>query len=167
MAGELYISRLPCLMLAGDLRGSSWKICLLRPTQQPQPAKADLPFIVEVRVFGCTHRAQLKARDLAWLSLAFQHAGQPWSCRLPPFPSRIPRRDVWLSRLPAGMLACARAGKWTDQGWAQRTTGLALALLTISWLPIGYARHLSALADKLASLRWTLRYRPFMSPARA
>ncbi|MBN0997197.1 MFS transporter, partial [Pseudomonas aeruginosa] len=39
----------------------------------------------------------------------------------------------------AGMLAAARAGKWADQGWAQRTTGLALALLTISWLPIGYA----------------------------
>ena len=25
-----------------------------------------------------------------------------------------------------------------DQGWAQRTTGLALALLALSWLPIGY-----------------------------
>lgn len=38
----------------------------------------------------------------------------------------------------AGALAAAKAGAWADRGWGQRATGLALALLTLSWLPIAY-----------------------------
>ncbi|MFK3775754.1 MFS transporter [Pseudomonas sp. NPDC089406] len=34
----------------------------------------------------------------------------------------------------AGALAASRAGCWADQGRGQRTTGWALALLTLSWL---------------------------------
>ncbi|MEF3305586.1 MFS transporter [Paenibacillus sp. GYB003] len=41
----------------------------------------------------------------------------------------------------AGALAAARAGRLADRGLGQRTTGIALALLLMSWLPIGYARH--------------------------
>lgn len=36
----------------------------------------------------------------------------------------------------AGALAAARAGHWADRGWAQRTTGVSLMLLTLSWLPL-------------------------------
>ncbi|MGC0952788.1 MFS transporter [Pantoea agglomerans] len=36
----------------------------------------------------------------------------------------------------AGALAASRAGAWADLGLGQRATGLALALLTFSWLPI-------------------------------
>ncbi|MGE7919376.1 MFS transporter [Viridibacillus sp. NPDC093762] len=38
----------------------------------------------------------------------------------------------------AGALAAARAGKLADRGYGQRTTGIALALLLISWLFISY-----------------------------
>ena len=38
----------------------------------------------------------------------------------------------------AGALAAAKAGAWADRGWGQRATGLALALLLLSWLPIAY-----------------------------
>lgn len=38
----------------------------------------------------------------------------------------------------AGALAAARAGKLADQGYGKRTTGIALALLLISWLFISY-----------------------------
>jgi len=38
----------------------------------------------------------------------------------------------------AGALAAARAGKLADRGFAQRTTGIALGLLLISWLFISY-----------------------------
>ncbi|ODV53958.1 MFS transporter [Lysinibacillus fusiformis] len=38
----------------------------------------------------------------------------------------------------AGALAAARAGRLADRGYAQRTTGIALALLLISWLFISY-----------------------------
>jgi len=36
----------------------------------------------------------------------------------------------------AGALAASRAGAWADLGLGQRATGLALALLPFSWLPI-------------------------------
>lgn len=41
----------------------------------------------------------------------------------------------------AGALAASRAGRWADSGLAQRATGLALALLTLSWLPIAALPH--------------------------
>ncbi|WP_263054015.1 MFS transporter [[Curtobacterium] plantarum] len=44
----------------------------------------------------------------------------------------------------AGALAASRAGAWADLGLGQRATGLALALLTFSWLPIA-ALHNSLL----------------------
>jgi predicted MFS family arabinose efflux permease len=37
----------------------------------------------------------------------------------------------------AGALAASGAGRLADRGLGQRTTGIALTLLTISWLPIG------------------------------
>jgi len=36
----------------------------------------------------------------------------------------------------AGALGAARAGCWTDRGLGQRVTGIALALMLVSWLPI-------------------------------
>jgi predicted MFS family arabinose efflux permease len=41
----------------------------------------------------------------------------------------------------AGALAAARAGHLADRGLGQRTTGMALTLLLISWLPISYTQH--------------------------
>ncbi|WP_419886751.1 MFS transporter [Paenibacillus sp. B-A-8] len=41
----------------------------------------------------------------------------------------------------AGALAAARAGRLADQGLGQKTTGVALILLLISWLPISYVQH--------------------------
>jgi len=38
----------------------------------------------------------------------------------------------------AGALAASRAGLWADKGRGQRATGIALAVLTLSWLPIAY-----------------------------
>lgn len=40
-----------------------------------------------------------------------------------------------------GALAAARAGRLADRGFGQRTTGVALILLLISWLPISYTQH--------------------------
>lgn len=39
----------------------------------------------------------------------------------------------------AGALAASRAGRWADQGSGQRITGIALALLALSWVPIAFA----------------------------
>jgi predicted MFS family arabinose efflux permease len=36
----------------------------------------------------------------------------------------------------AGALGAARAGYWADRGHAQRTSGIALVLMTLAWLPL-------------------------------
>ncbi|MFF9287158.1 MFS transporter [Streptomyces griseosporeus] len=41
----------------------------------------------------------------------------------------------------AGALAATVAGRLNDRGLSQRTTGIALALLTASWLPLSFTRH--------------------------
>lgn len=37
----------------------------------------------------------------------------------------------------AGALAAARAGRWADQGFAQRSSAAALVVLLLAWLPLG------------------------------
>ncbi|HEV7320066.1 MAG TPA: MFS transporter [Ensifer sp.] len=41
----------------------------------------------------------------------------------------------------AGALAASRAGRWTDRGFGQATTGIALALMLFAWLPISLLDH--------------------------
>ncbi|SOD91663.1 MFS transporter [Caenispirillum bisanense] len=41
----------------------------------------------------------------------------------------------------AGALGAARAGRWADRGYGQRTTGVALGLMTVAWLPISLLPH--------------------------
>lgn len=41
----------------------------------------------------------------------------------------------------AGALGAARAGRFADRGLERATTGVALGLLLVSWLPIGLVRH--------------------------
>ncbi len=40
-----------------------------------------------------------------------------------------------------GALAASRAGVWADRGHGQRTSGIALALLCLAWLPMGWAQQ--------------------------
>ena len=52
-----------------------------------------------------------------------------------------------------GALAAARAGRWADRGWAQRSSGLMLALLLASWLPLALGmRWLTALILGIVAL---------------
>jgi predicted MFS family arabinose efflux permease len=51
----------------------------------------------------------------------------------------------------AGALAASRAGRWADKGLGQRVTGIALVLLTLSWLPTALL-HTSLLALVLGVL---------------
>lgn len=41
----------------------------------------------------------------------------------------------------AGAAAAGAAGRWNDRGLAQRTTGTALVLLAVSWLPLASTRQ--------------------------
>ena len=41
----------------------------------------------------------------------------------------------------AGALGATRAGRWTDRGLGQRTTGISLALMLLAWWPISLLPH--------------------------
>lgn len=41
----------------------------------------------------------------------------------------------------AGALGATRAGRWTDRGYGQRTTGIALGLMLLCWLLIAQLNH--------------------------
>lgn len=38
----------------------------------------------------------------------------------------------------AGAFFAGRAGRWADQGWSQRTSAAALALLLLAWIPLSF-----------------------------
>ncbi|MDF3871851.1 MFS transporter [Pseudomonas putida] len=66
-----------------------------------------------------------------------------WSAMVMPLsaaPLALSHTEIGLFGLAgvAGTLAAARAGRLADQGLGERTTGLALALLTLSWLPTAF-----------------------------
>lgn len=53
----------------------------------------------------------------------------------------------------AGALAASKAGRWADRGLGRRTTGMALTLLTLSWLPTAFTQtSLVALAVGVIAL---------------
>ncbi|MCE0967396.1 MFS transporter [Pseudomonas putida] len=66
-----------------------------------------------------------------------------WSAMVMPLsaaPLAMSHTEIGLFGLAgvAGTLAAARAGRLADRGLGERTTGLALALLTLSWLPTAF-----------------------------
>ncbi len=128
-----------CLMLV--IAGVVWKIMPSPRSSRSRSRKADLPFLIEVRVSAVPHRAATEKARITALFI-FAAFSMLWTTMVMPLTAlSLSHTQTGMFGLAgfAGMLAAARAGKWADQGWAQRTTGLALALLTISWLPIGYA----------------------------
>ena len=69
-----------------------------------------------------------------------------WSAMVMPLsaaPLLLSHTEIGLFGLAgvAGTLAASRAGRLADQGQGERTTGLALALLTLSWLPTAFVGH--------------------------
>ena len=127
-----------CLMLM--IAGIVWKI-MPSPPQQPQPQKPTYLSLLKSVFQLYLTEPQLRKRGILALFI-FAAFSMLWSTMVMPLTAlSLSHTQTGMFGLAgfAGMLAAARAGKWADQGWAQRTTGLALALLTISWLPIGYA----------------------------
>lgn len=65
-----------------------------------------------------------------WSGMALPLAGEPW---------HMSEAQIGLFGIAglAGALGAARSGRWGDAGYASRVTGIALALLLVSWLAIG------------------------------
>lgn len=71
------------------------------------------------------------AGTVLWTPLVLPLSAAPWS---------LSHTEIGLFGLAgaAGALGAARAGHLADRGWAQWTSGLALALMLASWLPIAF-----------------------------
>ncbi|MFD0417780.1 MFS transporter [Streptomyces sp. NPDC127108] len=86
-------------------------------------------------------------RDRALLALlVFAAFSTLWSCVALPLsepPQSLTHTAIGAFGLvgAAGALAAAPAGRLHDRGFAQRTTGTALALLVASWLPLAFTRQ--------------------------
>ncbi|WP_371870299.1 MULTISPECIES: MFS transporter [Pseudomonas] len=85
------------------------------------------------------HDSLLRRRGLFGL-LIFAAFSVLWSAMVLPLsapPRALSHTEIGLFGLAglAGTLAASRAGRLADLGQGERTTGLALALLTLSWLP--------------------------------
>jgi predicted MFS family arabinose efflux permease len=107
------------------------------PRSYPQLLRSVLALFVQERILRV--RAVLAlliftAFSILWTSLVLPLSAPPLSL------SHTAIGAFGLAGV-AGALAAARAGRLADQGLGQRTTGVALALLLLSWLPISYTEH--------------------------
>ncbi|WP_231877681.1 MFS transporter [Erwinia sp. ErVv1] len=81
---------------------------------------------------------QLRKRGILTL-LIFADFSMVWTSMVMPLSAMsLPHTQIGMFGLAgiAGALAASRGGLWADKGMGQRASGLALALLTLSWLPI-------------------------------
>ncbi|WGV18474.1 MFS transporter [Pseudomonas putida] len=91
------------------------------------------------------HDRLLRQRGLFGI-LIFAAFSVLWSAMVMPLsaaPLALSHTQIGLFGLAgvAGTLAAARAGRLADQGRGERTTGLALVLLVLSWLPTAFVKH--------------------------
>ncbi|WP_236263599.1 MFS transporter [Pantoea sp. S62] len=125
-----------CLMLL--IACVVWKVIPSPPP--PQQKTAYFALLKSVYQLFITE-PQLRKRGVFAL-LIFAAFSMLWTTMVMPLTARaLSHTQTGMFGLAgiAGVLAASHAGKWADRGWARRTTGLALALLTFSWLPVAYA----------------------------
>lgn len=124
-----------CLMLL--IACVLWKVMPAPPPQTKKPGYISLLLSV-FRLF--ITEPQLRTRGVFAL-LIFAAFSMLWTTLVIPLSAMsLSHTQIGMFGLAgiAGALAASRAGLWADRGMGQRATGLALALLTLSWLPIAY-----------------------------
>lgn len=118
---------------------------LVLPKHEPQRAKVsyfqlllsvlhlyrDLPVL---RVRGVLAMLIFTAFSILWTSMVLPLSSPPFSL------SHTAIGAFGLAGA-AGALAAARAGKLADRGLGQKTTGVSLVILLLSWLLIGWVHH--------------------------
>ncbi|MBR8302807.1 MFS transporter [Burkholderia dolosa] len=119
-------------------------IVLSRLLPAPRVARAQLSYGALLRSMGAllAHERVLQVRGMIGL-LMFAAFSIFWSALVLPLsapPFSMSHTSIGAFGLVGalGALAAARAGQLTDRGLGQVTTGIALALLVASWLPIAF-----------------------------
>lgn len=91
-------------------------------------------FVTEpvLRIRGVFALLIFAAFSVLWTAMVLPLSAPPWS---------LSHTQIGLFGLAgiAGALAASKAGRWADQGLGQRITGIGLALLALSWVPIAFA----------------------------
>lgn len=84
-----------------------------------------------LRVRGFLALLVFAAFSVLWTSMVLPLSAPPFS---------LSHTQIGLFGLAgvAGALAASKAGRWADQGIGQRVTGIALVLLTLSWLATAF-----------------------------
>lgn len=114
---------------------------MLPADNRPKPKIAYLQLLRSVFVLFAEERVlRIRAALALLLFFAFSTLWTPLVLPLSEPPSSLSHTAIGAFGLAgaAGALAAARAGRLADRGYGQRTTGIALVLLTASWLPIRY-----------------------------
>ncbi|PLR41072.1 MFS transporter [Chimaeribacter californicus] len=130
----VYLTAAGLMLLVACLLG---KVMPSTPPRTPTPAYLSLLLSV-FRLF--ITEPQLRTRGLFAL-LIFAAFSMLWTSMVMPLSAMsLSHTQIGLFGLAgiAGALAASRAGLWADRGKGQRATGTALAVLTLSWLPIAY-----------------------------
>lgn len=118
---------------------------LVLPRQQPQQVKQSyiqlLSSVLQLyrelqvlRVRGVLAMLIFTAFSILWTSMVLPLSAPPLSL------SHTVIGAFGLAGA-AGALAAARAGKLADRGLGEKTTGISLVILLLSWLPIGYVHQ--------------------------
>ncbi|WP_210531257.1 MFS transporter, partial [Pantoea ananatis] len=127
-----------CLMLL--ITCFVWKVM---PSPPPRPCRPSYLSLLKSVFRLFITEPQLRKRGMIAL-LIFAAFSMLWTTMVMPLTAlSLTHTQTGMFGLAgmAGVLAASRAGKWADRGFAQRTTGLALALLVFSWLPVAYVEN--------------------------
>ena len=116
-------------------------VAKVMPPSPPQAKKPTYAFLL-LSIFRLyITEPQLRKRGVLAL-LIFAAFSMLWTTMVMPLTAMsLSHTQIGMFGLAgiAGALAALKAGLWADRGKGQRATGSALALLTLSWLPIAYA----------------------------
>lgn len=115
------------------------------PAGQPVSLRSGYRALIVAQFRLYRHDRLLRQRGLFGV-LIFAAFSVLWSAMVMPLsaePLALSHTEVGLFGLAgvAGTLAAGRAGRLADQGLGERTTGLALVLLVLSWLPTAFVGH--------------------------
>ncbi|RCL29267.1 MFS transporter [Pseudomonas sp. AFG_SD02_1510_Pfu_092] len=115
------------------------------PAVQPARHRSGYAALIAAQLRLYRHDRLLRQRGVFGV-LIFAAFSVLWSAMVLPLsaaPLALSHTEIGLFGLAgvAGTLAASRAGRLADRGLAERTTGLALVLLTLSWLPTAFVGH--------------------------
>lgn len=115
------------------------------PVGQPVSLRSGYRALIVAQFRLYPHDRLLRQRGLFGV-LIFAAFSVLWSAMVMPLsaePLELSHTAIGLFGLAgvAGTLAAARAGRLADQGLGERTTGVALILLVLSWLPTAFVGH--------------------------